>query len=144
MRECEAVRESLTGLLDGELPGDQREHVLAHLGRCPTCAEQHDRLQRGWRAMTLLPEIELPAALVVLPGLTAQVARAGRRPLALPRIAVAAALILSTALVIGFLLRDRNPAPHLVVVDDTMSASSDVLESIEDFSGLDHEWLAQR
>ena len=56
------VNEDLTALLDGELAGEERERVEAHLKECPACAAERDVLKAALGLMQV-PAIEPSADL---------------------------------------------------------------------------------
>jgi anti-sigma factor RsiW len=46
MRDCENIRESIGGWLDGELSAAESESVRAHLASCADCGEVRRRLEK--------------------------------------------------------------------------------------------------
>lgn len=44
--ECEALAEDLTAYLDGEIRGESRARLEAHLAACPSCRREIDRVGR--------------------------------------------------------------------------------------------------
>lgn len=43
--ECEEVRQNLMALYDGELPGDRKRDVEAHLASCAGCQQEWNEIQ---------------------------------------------------------------------------------------------------
>jgi hypothetical protein len=114
--------------------------VRAHVAECSSCAAELAVLVHGARAMALLAERPVRASLGVLPPLPANVPS---RQLLFRRLAVAAAIVITTALGAGIFFNSRSEANlELVALEDVTPESAEVWASIEDFAGLDGEWLA--
>jgi hypothetical protein len=141
------VRADLVELAQAKLEGDVTQraslaHARAHVAQCSACAAELTVLERAIRGLVTLPALPMPASLAELPPLPA---RAPRRLLTLPRLAVAAAILITSALATSLWLASRPPPRlQLIVIDDSTPVPAEVWDSIEDFSGLDGEWLAGR
>lgn len=105
MKDCEAMQEQLSALLDGELDGEETRQVRAHLARCPDCRAFYAAMQ----ALSGLLEPEAPPA-ALHAGIMARFdqrervlarqKRLGRlRPLF--SLAAAAAILVGTVLTLG-------------------------------------------
>ncbi|MFO0983089.1 MAG: hypothetical protein U1E76_15395 [Planctomycetota bacterium] len=139
MRNCVKVRRDLLRLVEQELAGSALHAALDHVRACAGCAAELAALERSRSAVHSLPPLAVPAALAQLPLLPAQ---RSAPMLAVRRIAIAAALLLSTALAVGLWLERHGAEDRLVVIEDASLTAPDVWDSIADFSGLDREWLA--
>jgi len=127
--ECDAIRERLVPLLDGELGVETAGEMRAHIEACPLCAEEWEallRLRRTAREGELDPTPEEKAALLsasspLLRELRARKGRGGapravRRALRwAPRLAAAALLLIAFLWIV-----EREP-------DERELRSSDVL-----------------
>lgn len=60
---CDAVRDLLSELLDGELSAADRARVEAHLSGCADCRELRDLMAENRDALAAFPEVEPPPAL---------------------------------------------------------------------------------
>jgi hypothetical protein len=58
--DCKACKEYLQAYLDGELDGDRFAEIEHHLGRCPECKAELDRLVRMRDLLRDLREVEVP------------------------------------------------------------------------------------
>lgn len=105
MKDCEAMQEQLSALLDGELDGEETRQVRAHLARCPDCRAFYAAMQE----LSGLLEPEAPPA-ALHAGIMARFdqrervlarqKRLGRlRPLF--SLAAAAAILVGTVLTLG-------------------------------------------
>lgn len=105
MKDCEAMQEQLSALLDGELDGEETRQVRAHLARCPDCRAFYTAMQE----LSGLLEPEAPPA-ALHAGIMARFdqrervlarqKRLGRlRPLF--SLAAAAAILVGTVLTLG-------------------------------------------
>src|SRR5262249_10890361 len=113
-----------------------------HVAQCAACAAELTVLEQAIRGLADLPALPVPASLVELPPLPA---RTPQRLFTVPRLAVAAAILITSALATSLWLVSRpEPKLNLIVIDDATPVPSEVWDSIEDFSGLDGEWLAGR
>ncbi len=98
--------EALSALADGELPDHERDHVAAHVERCPECAGELRAVRAVRDAVRSLPAVEPPPAF--LDRLVADLAEgAAPRPRPAPlgaavAVAIAAALVLLAPSVTGF------------------------------------------
>jgi hypothetical protein len=147
-RDCQRARADLVELAQGkleagvELPSTDLARARAHVAQCAACAAELTVLEQAIRGLATLPALPIPQALAQLPLLPPQRAP---RLLTVPRVAVAAAILISTALGTTLWMASRpQPKLDLIVIDDTTPVPPDVWDSIEDFSGLDGEWLAGR
>ena len=114
----------------------------AHVAQCAACAAELTVLEQAIRGVATLPALPIPPSLAELPPLPP---RRTPRLLTVPRLAVAAAILISTSLGTSMWLASRPPPKlDLIVIDGTTPVPADVWDSIEDFSGLDGEWLAGR
>jgi hypothetical protein len=57
---CEAIRERLSDLIDGELAVEEATSVLRHLEACPECSERHEELLSVVEAVRGVPWPEPP------------------------------------------------------------------------------------
>jgi anti-sigma factor RsiW len=68
---CDAVRDLLSALLEGELPAAERASVEEHLAACPECRELRDLMAGNRAALAAFPEAlvsgELLARLCAVP-----------------------------------------------------------------------------
>jgi anti-sigma factor RsiW len=55
---CRSIRERLAAYQDGEIGGEERARIAAHLGECPSCRSFYAELEQVWEAMEKIPEIE--------------------------------------------------------------------------------------
>src|SRR5262245_18147957 len=105
-RDCQQVRAALVELAQGKLETDEAEKARAmegenlarartHVEHCPGCAAELSVLERVIRGLSTLPALPIPASLAELPPLPA---RTPRRLFTAPRLAVAAAILITTAL----------------------------------------------
>jgi hypothetical protein len=62
MRECSEIRTELLDLLQGRLSRRDRALVEAHLGRCPSCADELRALEGVWNALSGPPGARPPRA----------------------------------------------------------------------------------
>lgn len=146
-KDCRRLRDELLMLAEAEVKSEDRPaasmalmRARAHVAGCSSCAAELAALEHGTRAMAHLGERPVPASLGALPPLPANVPS---RQLLLRRLAVAAAIVITTALGAGIFFNSRSEANlELVVLDDVTPVSPEVWASIEDFAGLDGEWLA--
>lgn len=60
MRDCENIRESIGGWLDGELSAAESESVRAHLASCTDCGEAQRRLEKMHLALKAALTSETP------------------------------------------------------------------------------------
>lgn len=116
---CGAVRERLSGHLDGELEAHEARMLEAHLQACPACGRHWHELREALELLAELPQADVPdviAAKVLSrveaetrgPSLRALYRSSwAARPLILPSL-VPAALLLS--LTLGLVLRLDGPA----------------------------------
>ncbi len=58
--DCGEAKEYLIAYLSGELPGTETNRLLAHLANCTRCSAEQEGLEKVWRLMGTLPEIEIP------------------------------------------------------------------------------------
>ncbi len=61
MSECDFMRESMPMLLTESLDPVRREHTHQHIEHCSLCSEEWAACQETWRALDLLPAVEVPA-----------------------------------------------------------------------------------
>lgn len=64
MDRCEQIQESLSELLDGELPAEQRDAVEAHLRDCADCREEYDLLREAVGVVSSLPRHQAPPSIL--------------------------------------------------------------------------------
>jgi hypothetical protein len=151
-RDCQRVRADLVELAQGKLEGEAEKtkasegerlaRARAHVAHCAGCAAELIALEQVIRGLSTLPALPIPASLAELPPLPV---RTPPRLFTAPRLAVAAAILITTALGTSVWLASRpQPKLHLIVIDDATPVPTEVWDSIEDFSGLDGEWLAGR
>jgi anti-sigma factor RsiW len=59
---CEDLRTALSDYLDGDLPGDIRQHLERHLAECRTCHVLYDSTRKTLRIVTDSASFDLPEA----------------------------------------------------------------------------------
>lgn len=71
---CQEVMELMQRFLDRDLSQTEEEIMLAHVQKCPECAEFYERLQLLDQELALLPKVEPPYSIVdsILPRLNEQ------------------------------------------------------------------------
>ena len=139
MKDCEAMREQLSALLDGELDGEETRQVRAHLARCPDCRAFYAAMQE----LSGLLEPEAPPA-ALHAGIMARFdqrervlarqKRLGRlRPLF--SLAAAAAILVGTVLTLGrsamHFGKNSAPAETAYTYSVTAEAPSEAGDGLE-------------
>jgi anti-sigma factor RsiW len=111
---CAEVDELLVPYMDGELALAEHAAVAAHMAACPACRRVERQHRRAWTLLEELPAA--PTAPSVWPEVVARTHRIGARVRLVRRIAVAAALVFSVALVhFGYQrFTATAPDPHLL------------------------------
>src|SRR5262245_48343412 len=109
-RDCQRVRAALVELAKGKLEsevektkvemirapeGEGLARARAHVAHCAGCAAELIALEQVIRGLSTLPELPIPSSLAALPPLPA---RSAPRLFTAPRLAVAAAILITTAL----------------------------------------------
>ena len=95
-------RDQLSAYLDGELVASRREELERHLASCAPCRRELADLRAAVRALSELPEADLPRSFALRPDQLQQAARpaAPRLPLAAPLMTGALAFALAAVLVV--------------------------------------------
>src|SRR5262245_18787763 len=105
-RDCQQVRADLVELAQDKLEKDEAEKIRAmeggglararaHVAQCAACAAELVALERVIRGLSTLPALPIPTSLAELPPLPA---RTPPRLFTAPRLAVAAAILITSAL----------------------------------------------
>ncbi|MBN1420402.1 MAG: zf-HC2 domain-containing protein [Planctomycetes bacterium] len=123
-KDCDALREGIVPLLDGELEGPEARALRDHLAACPACRQVMADEEALWR---LLGE-ETGATVDLLPRVRAGIAR-HRRRVRLLRMASVAAGILILALWAGVALRGPS-VPEPSPPGGDVIADLDVVEAL--------------
>ena len=55
---CRRIRKRLAAYQDGEMGGEERNRISAHLEGCPACRSAYAELGQVWRAFERIPEIQ--------------------------------------------------------------------------------------
>ena len=58
---CRRIQKRLSAYQDGEIAGEERKRIAAHLEGCPACRSAYAELERVWRSLEKIPEIEASA-----------------------------------------------------------------------------------
>jgi anti-sigma factor RsiW len=56
---CRRVRKRVAAYQDGEIGGEERDRISAHLDGCPSCRRSYAELERVWQELGSIPEIEV-------------------------------------------------------------------------------------
>jgi|WetSurMetagenome_2_1015567.scaffolds.fasta_scaffold104556_1 anti-sigma factor RsiW len=56
---CRHIRKRLTAYQDGEIGGEERNRISAHLEGCPACRSFYAEMDRLWQEMGEIPEVEV-------------------------------------------------------------------------------------
>jgi Putative zinc-finger len=130
---------TLLAYVEGELGGDERASVEAHLTACKSCAADVALARQGREAARAAPLLELPAAkrermLAALPPQRAEWRAAGRRWLAMAApIAAGLALVggISTLAVVGGGGGDQGGGEAAGTVEDSAGGAGEALEEAD-------------
>jgi anti-sigma factor RsiW len=60
-KDCEKVKEEMSGYLDGRLSSHERLLVKEHLSECRSCQRDFRAIQDSWNLLSSVPQAELPA-----------------------------------------------------------------------------------
>jgi len=137
MSACEDIRELFDGRIDGELTAAEAARLEEHLASCEACREELAELERVWRALGVLAEVEVPEDLaerVLSRVRSAQrgVRRRGRVYRWAYPLAAAAALLV--AVTVGhFLTTDGtiDPETRQIVKEMDLLQNLEVLENLD-------------
>ena len=55
---CNHIQRRLSAYQDGEIAGEERERIAAHLEGCPACRSAHAELEQAWQSLETIPEIQ--------------------------------------------------------------------------------------
>ena len=55
---CHRIQKRLAAYQDGEMGGEEREQIAAHLRGCPSCRIVHAELEQAWQRLEKIPEIQ--------------------------------------------------------------------------------------
>ena len=58
---CRRIQKSLSAYQDGEIVGEERERISAHLEGCPACRSAYAELEQAWQRLEKIPEIQASA-----------------------------------------------------------------------------------
>ena len=140
---CEDSRLRLGAYSDGELAGDDRSELEAHLEQCGPCRTSLEELRRTWDALDAytVPEPRVPAASRIL-----QRARARERRTRLVRVGSGIAAVLVVGILIWQLLGTGDsvllsPADEQEIV--THWDVLDILELLESLEVLENMELLE-
>lgn len=61
--DCKEAKVLIVTLLSGDISEREKESLLAHLATCKVCSHEKEGLERVWRNIGALPELEVPADL---------------------------------------------------------------------------------
>jgi anti-sigma factor RsiW len=63
MSRCEEIRELLSAKLDNELSAEESRVLAEHLSACASCRRELERLDRVWKGLSALGDIQAPVGL---------------------------------------------------------------------------------
>ena len=55
---CRRIKKRLAAYQDGEIGGNERERIAAHLRDCPSCRIAHAELEQVWQSLEKITEIQ--------------------------------------------------------------------------------------
>jgi anti-sigma factor RsiW len=58
---CHRIQKRLSVYQDGEIGGEERERIAAHLEGCPACRSAYAELEQAWQRLEKIPEIQASA-----------------------------------------------------------------------------------
>jgi anti-sigma factor RsiW len=58
---CHHIQKRLSAYQDGEVGGEEKERIAAHLEACPACRSAYAELGQAWQMLETIPEIEASA-----------------------------------------------------------------------------------
>lgn len=58
---CHHIQKRLSAYQDGEIAGEERKRIAAHLEGCPACRSTYAELEQVWQSLEKIPEIEASA-----------------------------------------------------------------------------------
>lgn len=58
---CHRIQKRLSAYQDGEIAGEERKRIAAHLEGCPACRNAYAELEQAWQSLEKIPEIEASA-----------------------------------------------------------------------------------
>jgi anti-sigma factor RsiW len=58
---CHRIQKRLAAYQDGEIGGEERDRIAAHLEGCPACRSAYAELEQAWQALEKIPEIQASA-----------------------------------------------------------------------------------
>ena len=56
---CRSIQERLSAYQDGEIAGEERRRIAAHVEECPACRSVYAELEQTWQSLEKIPEIEV-------------------------------------------------------------------------------------
>jgi anti-sigma factor RsiW len=56
---CHHIQKRLSAYQDGEIAGEERKRIVAHLEGCPACRSAYAELGQAWQLLEKIPEIEV-------------------------------------------------------------------------------------
>jgi anti-sigma factor RsiW len=56
---CHRIQKRLAAYQDGEIGGEERERIAAHLEGCPACRKAYAELEMVWQSLGKIPEIQV-------------------------------------------------------------------------------------
>jgi anti-sigma factor RsiW len=137
MKNCEDIRELLSARLDGELTAEEARLLDGHLASCEACRGELAELERTWKALGELSDVEVPA------GLDQRViarATGSKRPTSASRrilrwvYPLSAAAAVLVAVVVAFHMKSGvavDLETHQIVKDMDVLQNLDVLEHLD-------------
>jgi anti-sigma factor RsiW len=55
---CRRIKKRLSAYQDGEIAGEERERIAAHLEGCPACRCAYAELEQVWQSLEKIPDVE--------------------------------------------------------------------------------------
>lgn len=131
---CEESRLRIGAYIDGELTGDDRAGLEAHLEHCGPCRTSLEELQRTWDALEAytVPEPKAPAASRIL-----QAARAREGRARLIRVGSGIAAVLILGILIWQLMGIGGPLPLSPADELEIVTHWDLLDNLELLESLE-------
>jgi anti-sigma factor RsiW len=58
---CHRIQKRLAAYQDGEIGGEERDRISAHMEGCPACRSANAELEQAWQRLEKIPEIQASA-----------------------------------------------------------------------------------